>query len=80
MVLASQDDYKSSKESFVSGMTGSTVLHVNMISFVALVCVPHIRSPHFCLAYTEISPQVIYRTPLHHPLSLPTTQIPPIPL
>ncbi|KAF8259747.1 GWT1-domain-containing protein [Lactarius quietus] len=37
MVLAShQDDYKSSKESFVSGMTGSTVLHINLISFVAL--------------------------------------------
>ncbi|KAH9053158.1 GWT1-domain-containing protein [Lactarius vividus] len=37
MALGShQDDYKSSKESFVSGMTGSTVLHINMISFVAL--------------------------------------------
>ncbi|KAI9462017.1 GWT1-domain-containing protein [Lactarius psammicola] len=37
MVLTShQNDYKSSKESFVSGMIGSTVLHVNMISFVAL--------------------------------------------
>ncbi|KAI9438149.1 GWT1-domain-containing protein [Lactarius indigo] len=37
MVLSShQNDYKSSKESFVSGMTGSTVLHINMISFVAL--------------------------------------------
>ncbi|KAH9052806.1 GWT1-domain-containing protein [Lactarius vividus] len=34
--LLHQDDYKSSKESFVSGMTGSTVLHINMISFVAL--------------------------------------------
>ncbi|KAH9015069.1 GWT1-domain-containing protein [Lactarius hengduanensis] len=37
MALGShQNDYKSSKESFVSGMTGSTVLHINMISFVAL--------------------------------------------
>ncbi|KAH9173899.1 GWT1-domain-containing protein [Lactarius sanguifluus] len=37
MALTSrQDDYKSSKESFVSGMTGSTVLHINLISFVAL--------------------------------------------
>lgn len=31
------DDYKSSKEAFVSGMTGSNVLHINMISLVALV-------------------------------------------
>ncbi|KAG1733266.1 GWT1-domain-containing protein [Suillus lakei] len=30
------DDYKASKEAFVSGMTGSTVFHVNMISGVAL--------------------------------------------
>ncbi|KIK39530.1 hypothetical protein CY34DRAFT_808155 [Suillus luteus UH-Slu-Lm8-n1] len=30
------NDYKASKEAFVSGMTGSTVLHVNMISSVAL--------------------------------------------
>ena len=38
MVFAShQDDYKTSKESFVSGMTGSTISHVNMISLVGLV-------------------------------------------
>lgn len=30
------NDYKASKEAFVSGMTGSTVFHVNMISSVAL--------------------------------------------
>ncbi|KAG0697135.1 GWT1-domain-containing protein [Suillus ampliporus] len=29
-------DYKASKEAFVSGMTGSTVFHINMISGVAL--------------------------------------------
>ena len=33
-----QDDYKHSKEAFVSGTTGSTVSHINMISLVALVC------------------------------------------
>jgi phosphatidylinositol glycan class W len=32
-------EYKASKEAFVSGMIGSTVLHVNMISGVALVCI-----------------------------------------
>ncbi|KAH9971554.1 GWT1-domain-containing protein [Lactifluus volemus] len=38
MVFAShQDDYKTSKESFVSGMTGSTISHVNMISLVGFV-------------------------------------------
>lgn len=30
------NDYKASKEAFVSGMTGSTVFHVNLISGVAL--------------------------------------------
>ncbi|KAI0249277.1 GWT1-domain-containing protein [Lactifluus subvellereus] len=40
MVLASQQhDYKTSKESFVSGMTGSTVSHINMVSFVALASI-----------------------------------------
>ena len=32
------DDYKSSKEAFVSGMTGSTIGHINMVSLVSLVC------------------------------------------
>jgi hypothetical protein len=32
-------DYKSSKEAFVSGTTGSNVLHINLISAVALVCI-----------------------------------------
>ena len=69
------DDYKSSKESFVSGMTGSTVLHINMISFVTYV--PHIRSPRPYLL-TEVSPQVVYHTPLQHSLPLSSTQILPI--
>jgi phosphatidylinositol glycan class W len=39
MVLSSpKDDYKHAKEAFVSGTTGSTVSHVNMISLAALVC------------------------------------------
>ncbi|KIJ64800.1 hypothetical protein HYDPIDRAFT_111404 [Hydnomerulius pinastri MD-312] len=33
------DDYKTSKEAFVSGMTGSTVLHINTICAVALASV-----------------------------------------
>jgi phosphatidylinositol glycan class W len=36
------DDYKSSKEAFVSGMTGSSVSHINMISMVALVRFLHL--------------------------------------
>lgn len=32
------DNYKEAKEAFVTGMAGSTVLHINMISLVALVC------------------------------------------
>ena len=30
-------NYKESKEAFVSGATGSSVLHVNLVSSVALV-------------------------------------------
>lgn len=32
------DSYKAAKEAFVSGTNGSTILHVHMISSVALVC------------------------------------------
>ena len=32
-------DYKAEKEAFVSGGTGSSVGHVNMVSLAALVCV-----------------------------------------
>jgi glucosaminylphosphatidylinositol acyltransferase len=52
MVFAShQDDYKTSKESFVSGMTGSTISHVNMISLVGFVrptvlCIPSCSQQH----------------------------------
>lgn len=35
--MSSHDDYKSSKEAFVSGMTGSSVTHINLISLAALV-------------------------------------------
>lgn len=31
------DVYKQAKEDFVSGMTGSSIIHVNLISLVALV-------------------------------------------
>ena len=34
-------DYKASKEAFVSGTTGSSVGHVNMVSLAALVCFTH---------------------------------------
>ena len=31
------NDYKASKEAFVSGMTGSSVGHINMVSLSSLV-------------------------------------------
>ncbi|KAI0073556.1 hypothetical protein K474DRAFT_1686168 [Panus rudis PR-1116 ss-1] len=34
--MTSQGEYKSSKEAFVSGMSGSSIWHVNLVSFVAL--------------------------------------------
>lgn len=42
----SMSDYKASKEAFVSGATGSSVTHINIISAVALVY------PPFLLAHT----------------------------
>lgn len=33
------DDYKTSKEAFVSGMTGSSIGHINMVSLASLVSV-----------------------------------------
>jgi phosphatidylinositol glycan class W len=41
------DVYKQAKEDFVSGMTGSSITHVNLISLVALV-----RSTSFKLIIT----------------------------
>ena len=32
-----ENDYKVKKEAFVTGMTGSTVMHVNLVSLAALV-------------------------------------------
>ena len=71
-----KDDYKHSKEAFVSGMTGSTVAHVNMIALVALVC------QHSLVSLTTLAhdrPQGLYRATLCHPLTLTTTEIPPLP-
>ncbi|RDX41287.1 hypothetical protein OH76DRAFT_1561669 [Lentinus brumalis] len=33
------DDYKASKEAFVSGMTGSSIGHINMVSFASLLSI-----------------------------------------
>ena len=38
------DSYKSAKEAFVSDTKGSTIFHINVISFVALVSVISILS------------------------------------
>lgn len=35
--MAESADYKTLKEAFVSGQTGSSVGHVNMVSLVSLV-------------------------------------------
>ena len=31
------DDYKASKEAFVTGMTGSSIGHINLVSLASLV-------------------------------------------
>ena len=62
MVLTS--DYKHSKEAFVSGITGSTASHVNIISLVALVC--PVFSPQNVLADTSERPPSRYTLPSAH--------------
>ena len=79
MVSASQQyDYKTSKESFVSGTTGSTVSHINMVSFVALVCFSF--APYILYILTTPPLQGLSRPTLGHPLAFPPAQIVPLPL
>ena len=40
------EGYKTSKEAFVSGMTGSSITHVNLVSLVALVRPPNVSRLH----------------------------------
>jgi hypothetical protein len=48
-----RDDYKHSKEAFVSGTTGSTVSHINVIALVApsCVCILSFYMLHFYLRW-----------------------------
>ena len=57
-----KDDYKHSKEAFVSGMTGSTVSHINVIALVALVCL-HPLFLHTAFAYDGITRPLLHCTP-----------------
>lgn len=43
------DDYKTSKEAFVSGMTGSSIGHVNMVFLVGLVSVYNVHHKNLVL-------------------------------
>lgn len=48
------DNYKHEKEAFVSGMTGSSVGHINLVSLAALVRGPRRRRPpRVLIAYSE---------------------------
>lgn len=47
-------DYKASKEAFVSGMTGSSITHINIISAVALVCLPPLPTYTFQCCLTRV--------------------------
>lgn len=71
-----KNDYKHSKEAFVSGMTGSTVAHVNMIALVALVCRHPLVLP---TTFAHDRLQGLYCATLRHPLTLATTEIPSLP-
>jgi len=77
MVLTDhKDDYKHSKESFVSGMRGSTVSHVNMMALVALVCLRPLLSR---AAFAYLQSQGLYCATFRHPLALATTEILSVP-
>ncbi|KAI8996653.1 GWT1-domain-containing protein [Trametes punicea] len=45
------DDYKASKEAFVSGMTGSSVVHINKVSLSALISIAL-----YCAVKTRLPP------------------------
>ena len=40
------EGYKTDKEAFVSGMTGSSITHINLVSLVALVRPPNTSRIH----------------------------------
>ncbi|KAI9068191.1 hypothetical protein FKP32DRAFT_1562231 [Trametes sanguinea] len=50
------DDYKASKEAFVSGMTGSSIGHINMVSLAALVSIA---------LYSAVKTRLSPNKPLH---------------
>ena len=57
-------DYKASKEAFVSGMTGSSILHVNIVSSVAFVraMVCCFRSAAWLIRLPGITRVILYLT------------------
>ncbi len=69
---AHRDDYKHSKEAFVSGMTGSTVSHVNMITLIVLVC---LRPLLLHAGSLTMQLQGLYCITFRHPLTLVATEI-----
>ncbi|EIW79576.1 GWT1-domain-containing protein [Coniophora puteana RWD-64-598 SS2] len=66
-------DYKSSKEAFVSGMTGSSVVHVNLVSAVALCSIALHSAIRTRFRWAKSLPFVVEWTLLVLPLLLSMT-------
>ncbi|KAL5497877.1 GWT1 [Sanghuangporus vaninii] len=73
-------DYKSSKEAFVSGATGSTVTHVNFVSAVALCSIALYSAVRFRLSSPNQTNLVLEWTILVLPLLLSMTLFAETPL
>ncbi|KAF8637760.1 hypothetical protein AX16_010747 [Volvariella volvacea WC 439] len=67
------EDYKQAKEAFVSGMTGSTITHINKISFTALCSIALYSAVRTRLAPTRSIPFPVSWTILVVPLLLSMT-------
>ena len=73
-------DYKASKEAFVSGMTGSSITHINIVSAVALVCHPPLLARKYPPELSDQTiPLVLYRPILSPEIPLTPFKVSGIP-
>ena len=72
-------DYKASKEAFVSGTTGSSITHINIISAVALVYPPAFPGTQLSAQSDQSVPLVFYRVVLGPEVPLTPLKIPGVP-
>ena len=69
------NDYKAAKEAFVSGMTGSSIMHVNLVSLVALVRQSAQRASKSYLTFYSVVLGITLLSPMHTPSNKPTYKL-----